>query len=897
LARKILLADDSVTAQNMGRKILADAGYEVITVNNGSAALKKIAEQKPDLIVLDVYMPGYSGLEVCQRLKDAQETSRVPVLLTVGKLEPFKPEEARRARADGFIVKPFEASELLSALSKLEDKIVPRAETSKPGRFARANAAMDEGRYDKTVAIEEDSSWKNRIAFPKKKTEPAPEEADESTIYNAMNKDLRTVIERKAAEQPYPAKAEEVLVDLGALAPEGLPKDVTPEEIAALAAAAAQVKGKIAEANVADEIAGEVAGKATGEVTEKVTEKEEKIAASRMVEAPVAARTEPPAQAPEPIQAAPATRQEVAAAPTFAAQKSEEKIEATAEKTVEAKIEAAEKAGEARPEEASIVSPSIVAPSHGDLMAAIAALEPEPVASPGTSSGTSSGQPASGNASGGASWLQGAPDPADEPVTMAVAAGVAEPDAAASRWTAVAMTLAPEEAVISLEHEMQKAYAAFAAADSGPAVVVATIPATPSGTPQRETSQAQASQSEATQSQPSQSQPVPAPFAAPAAAAVPEPTVAVPATPIQQVEQTLSAVANVATDAISAAVQELEAVAAAYAEQMKPAAAAPQPAPVKDFVIAGPLAPQAPQTSAVSVEASFGAKTEESPVAAREIPQVESPRPEVPQPPAEEPNQRKEQLSQQEIEEPELAEAKIEAKIETKSEEPKSAEAKREETKSAEVKIEEVKIQEAKIEEVKNEVAAPVFAAVAPAAEPTFPAAATPPEKAPTPVNEVPAEASSASPVSSPATSSEAGSGKFSSSSIFSSDILSSNIVSSHMAAVAFDEPAAGGLGDMAKKESEIAANTAAAWANWRRIRETDPKAAGAEPSEKEAPVESAPQDAAMAVAAGAEKAPEEARAAHDAEPDEIASIVDSVLADLRPKIVEEISRKMGKKK
>jgi two-component system phosphate regulon response regulator PhoB len=94
----------------MGRKILADAGYEVITVNNGSAALKKIAEQKPDLIILDVYMPGYSGLEVCQRLKEATETARTPVLLTVGKLEPFKPEEAKRVRAEGFIVKPFEAS-------------------------------------------------------------------------------------------------------------------------------------------------------------------------------------------------------------------------------------------------------------------------------------------------------------------------------------------------------------------------------------------------------------------------------------------------------------------------------------------------------------------------------------------------------------------------------------------------------------------------------------------------------------------------------------------------------------------------------------------------------------------------------------------------------------------
>jgi CheY-like chemotaxis protein len=111
LARKILLADDSVTAQNMGRKILADAGYDVVTVNNGSAALKKITELKPDLIVLDVYMPGYSGLEVCQRLKDSDETAHIPVLLTVGKLEPFKADEARRVKADAHIVKPFADSD------------------------------------------------------------------------------------------------------------------------------------------------------------------------------------------------------------------------------------------------------------------------------------------------------------------------------------------------------------------------------------------------------------------------------------------------------------------------------------------------------------------------------------------------------------------------------------------------------------------------------------------------------------------------------------------------------------------------------------------------------------------------------------------------------------------
>src|SRR5690348_5302011 len=160
----------------MGRKILADAGYEVITVNNGSAALKKVNEQKPDLIVLDVYMPGYSGLEVCHRLKETGDTSRIPILLTVGKLEPFKPEDARRVRADAYIVKPFEASELLSALSKLEDKVVPRSEPSKPGRFARATAAIDE-RFDRSMAVEEDSGWKSRIVFPKKKEREREKEA------------------------------------------------------------------------------------------------------------------------------------------------------------------------------------------------------------------------------------------------------------------------------------------------------------------------------------------------------------------------------------------------------------------------------------------------------------------------------------------------------------------------------------------------------------------------------------------------------------------------------------------------------------------------------------------------------------------------------------------------
>src|SRR5579864_8642714 len=137
-----------MTAQNMGKKILSEAGYEVVAVSNGAAAVKKIAEHKPDLAVLDVYMPGYTGLEVCERLKNAHETSNLPVLLTVGKIEPFKPEEVTRVKADGIIIKPFEASDLLAAIQKLQEKYAPKASV-----VVTAHDPDELPAYERTVKI------------------------------------------------------------------------------------------------------------------------------------------------------------------------------------------------------------------------------------------------------------------------------------------------------------------------------------------------------------------------------------------------------------------------------------------------------------------------------------------------------------------------------------------------------------------------------------------------------------------------------------------------------------------------------------------------------------------------------------------------------------------------
>jgi CheY-like chemotaxis protein len=159
---KILLADDSVTAQNMGKKILSEAGHDVVTVSNGAAAAKKIAEIKPDLVLLDVFMPGYSGLELCERLRNSPDNNKLPVLLTVGRMEPYSAQDGARVRADGVIIKPFEATDLTAAVERLASKTKPSKTLAwKPESKSQQEAAPTEAKnaaksnsYDETMRLD-----------------------------------------------------------------------------------------------------------------------------------------------------------------------------------------------------------------------------------------------------------------------------------------------------------------------------------------------------------------------------------------------------------------------------------------------------------------------------------------------------------------------------------------------------------------------------------------------------------------------------------------------------------------------------------------------------------------------------------------------------------------------
>ncbi len=138
----ILLADDSVPAQNMGKKILIDAGYAVVTVSNGLEALRKINETKPDIAILDIFMPGYSGLELCERLRSKHDTATLPVILTVGKMEPYRPQDGEHVHSNAVIIKPFAATELISAVRSLIGAPEVAEEAAPAAASGRPDAAM-----------------------------------------------------------------------------------------------------------------------------------------------------------------------------------------------------------------------------------------------------------------------------------------------------------------------------------------------------------------------------------------------------------------------------------------------------------------------------------------------------------------------------------------------------------------------------------------------------------------------------------------------------------------------------------------------------------------------------------------------------------------------------------
>ena len=114
----MLLADDDPMIRELVSRILEDAGYHVVTAEDGLEALELIQEWRPAVVILDVMMPGLDGIETMRRLRGEPETAALPILLVTAQASSAELRQGRELGAD-YLRKPFSADDLCARVAGL----------------------------------------------------------------------------------------------------------------------------------------------------------------------------------------------------------------------------------------------------------------------------------------------------------------------------------------------------------------------------------------------------------------------------------------------------------------------------------------------------------------------------------------------------------------------------------------------------------------------------------------------------------------------------------------------------------------------------------------------------------------------------------------------------------
>lgn len=118
-ARKILIVDDDHRMQRLLGKMLSKNQHHIETASNGYETGTKILTFKPDLVVLDLSIPGMDGFEVCQRIKESEETSHIKILVVTSHDTEENQTRTMAAGADGYMAKPMDMEKLLNNVERL----------------------------------------------------------------------------------------------------------------------------------------------------------------------------------------------------------------------------------------------------------------------------------------------------------------------------------------------------------------------------------------------------------------------------------------------------------------------------------------------------------------------------------------------------------------------------------------------------------------------------------------------------------------------------------------------------------------------------------------------------------------------------------------------------------
>ncbi len=116
--KKILVVEDEESLLKLESILLTSKGYEVKGVSNGQEALDAVAEEKPDLILLDIMLPEIDGFEVCRRIKSDENTRDIPVIMLTAKKSREDMARGEKVGADWYITKPFKSAMVIETIQR-----------------------------------------------------------------------------------------------------------------------------------------------------------------------------------------------------------------------------------------------------------------------------------------------------------------------------------------------------------------------------------------------------------------------------------------------------------------------------------------------------------------------------------------------------------------------------------------------------------------------------------------------------------------------------------------------------------------------------------------------------------------------------------------------------------
>ena len=117
--KKVLIVDDDRDIQRMFKRVLSHEGYRVETASDGFEAGVKVSTFKPGVIVLDLVMPGMDGFEVCRRIRENPDTSRIKILAVTGYDDKENRDQIMKAGADDYLAKPVDGPTLIHHVEDL----------------------------------------------------------------------------------------------------------------------------------------------------------------------------------------------------------------------------------------------------------------------------------------------------------------------------------------------------------------------------------------------------------------------------------------------------------------------------------------------------------------------------------------------------------------------------------------------------------------------------------------------------------------------------------------------------------------------------------------------------------------------------------------------------------